>query len=57
MFRKQTTSHICNLVIPNIVVSMIFMLFCFQAVAIMEMAHGKDHNYVAEVKREIEEQK
>ncbi|KAK1891414.1 N-lysine methyltransferase SMYD2-A [Dissostichus eleginoides] len=28
-----------------------------RAVAIMEMAHGKDHNYVAEVKREIEEQK
>ncbi|KAF1393002.1 hypothetical protein PFLUV_G00033880 [Perca fluviatilis] len=28
-----------------------------KAVAIMEVAHGKDHNYVAEVKREIEEQK
>ena len=30
---------------------------CFQAVAIMEVAHGKDHHYVAEVKKEIEEQK
>lgn len=29
---------------------------CFQALSIMEVAHGKDHDYVAEVKREIEEQ-
>lgn len=28
-----------------------------QALAIMEVAHGKDHHYVAEVKREMEEQK
>uniref|UniRef100_A0A8P4K8X1 [histone H3]-lysine(4) N-trimethyltransferase n=1 Tax=Dicentrarchus labrax TaxID=13489 RepID=A0A8P4K8X1_DICLA len=28
-----------------------------KALAIMEVAHGKDHHYVAEVKREIEEQK
>ncbi|KAF0043335.1 hypothetical protein F2P81_004672 [Scophthalmus maximus] len=28
-----------------------------KALAIMEVAHGKDHLYVAEVKREIEEQK
>lgn len=28
-----------------------------KAIAIMEVAHGKDHHYVAEVKREIEEQK
>lgn len=28
-----------------------------KAVAIMEVAHGKDHHYVAEVKREIQEQK
>uniref|UniRef100_A0A8C7X9J4 [histone H3]-lysine(4) N-trimethyltransferase n=1 Tax=Oryzias sinensis TaxID=183150 RepID=A0A8C7X9J4_9TELE len=28
-----------------------------KALAIMEIAHGKDHHYVAEVKREIEEQK
>lgn len=31
-------------------------VFCLQALAIMEVAHGKDHHYVAEVKREIEEQ-
>lgn len=30
--------------------------FCLQALAVMEVAHGKDHQYVAEVKREIEEQ-
>uniref|UniRef100_A0A8C9S0V5 [histone H3]-lysine(4) N-trimethyltransferase n=1 Tax=Scleropages formosus TaxID=113540 RepID=A0A8C9S0V5_SCLFO len=28
-----------------------------QALAIMEVAHGKDHHYLAEIKREIEEQK
>ncbi|MEQ2235285.1 N-lysine methyltransferase SMYD2-A [Ilyodon furcidens] len=28
-----------------------------KALAIMEVAHGKDHHYVAEVKREIVEQK
>uniref|UniRef100_A0A7N6AB10 [histone H3]-lysine(4) N-trimethyltransferase n=1 Tax=Anabas testudineus TaxID=64144 RepID=A0A7N6AB10_ANATE len=28
-----------------------------KALAVMEVAHGKDHHYVAEVKREIEEQK
>ncbi|KAM7406264.1 hypothetical protein PAMP_000652 [Pampus punctatissimus] len=28
-----------------------------KALAIMEVAHGEDHHYVAEVKREIEEQK
>uniref|UniRef100_A0A8C5GWP4 [histone H3]-lysine(4) N-trimethyltransferase n=1 Tax=Gouania willdenowi TaxID=441366 RepID=A0A8C5GWP4_GOUWI len=28
-----------------------------KALAIMEVAHGKEHHYVAEVKREIEEQK
>ncbi|XP_077570070.1 N-lysine methyltransferase SMYD2-A [Stigmatopora nigra] len=28
-----------------------------KALAIMEVAHGKDHHYVTEVKREIEEQK
>jgi len=28
-----------------------------KAIAIMEVAHGKDHHYVAEVKREVEEQK
>ncbi|KPP71131.1 N-lysine methyltransferase SMYD2-like [Scleropages formosus] len=27
-----------------------------QALAIMEVAHGKDHHYLAEIKREIEEQ-
>lgn len=36
-----------------------YLLFflCPQAIAIMEVAHGKDHHYVAEVKREVEEQK
>lgn len=33
------------------------LFFCLQALAVMEVAHGKDHHYVAEVKREIEEQK
>lgn len=33
------------------------LFFCFQALAVMEVAHGKDHHYVAEVKHEIEEQK
>lgn len=28
-----------------------------KAIAIMEVAHGKDHHYVTEVKREVEEQK
>ncbi|KAG8001463.1 N-lysine methyltransferase SMYD2-A [Nibea albiflora] len=28
-----------------------------KAIAIMEVAHGKDHHYVAEVKREVEEHK
>lgn len=39
----------------------VFVLYCFvpclQALAIMEVAHGEDHHYVAEVKREMEEQK
>lgn len=28
-----------------------------QALAIMEVAHGKDHHYVAEVQQEIEDEK
>ncbi|XP_062303167.1 N-lysine methyltransferase SMYD2-A-like [Osmerus eperlanus] len=28
-----------------------------KAIAIMEVAHGKDHHYVSEVRREVEEQK
>lgn len=29
----------------------------FQAIAIMNVAFGKDHHYIAEVKKEMEEQK